>query len=435
MRVLEEDAPPVEEEAETTAAEWHAYSMPLDVRSGDGREFLSDGLNILPLPLPMQLMTEESEYGHVGSEIAGSILTAEVVDVGGTKMIYTTGTYARTSEGELTEEGKEAFDLVNSQTLRWVSSDNAAIEWEEFFELDGERVEFDDLDDDDFLNVKVVTVFTKFNFMGHTVLAFPAYPQAVIAPIDKELDVVTQEALAAAAELGAVVACGYEGDPPASAFDDPKLSQLTPLTITDDGRVYGHIAGWNIAHIGYPGERVLAPHSKSHYAYFRTGVVRTSEGTEIPVGQLTVGAGHAESHLDHRAAASHYDNTAAAYADVSCGEDDHGIWVAGVVRPEATPQQIRQARAAPPSGDWRPIGGSRELVAALHVNVPGFPTPRIGMAASANGEPEFRSLVAAGVVTRHKSTRDLRKQLTNIETALAPFISERAREIAQRFKK
>jgi hypothetical protein len=87
------------------------------------------------------------------------------------------------------------------------------------------------------------------------------------------------------------------------------------------------------------------------------------------------------------AAASHYDHTGTVAADVRAGEDEHGIWVAGALRPTLTDEQIRTFRAAPLSGDWRRIGGRLELVAALAVNTPGFPVPRT----------RARVLVASGV--------------------------------------
>jgi len=92
-----------------------------------------------------------------------------------------------------------------------------------------------------------------------------------------------------------------------------------------------------------------------------------------------------------REAVKHYDDTASALVDVVAGEDQFGIWVAGALRPEATPQQVRALRASAPSGDWRPIGNRLELVAVCAVNVPGFPTVRSMVAGG-----QITALVAAG---------------------------------------
>lgn len=191
-----------------------------------------------------------------------------------------------------------------------------------------------------------------------------------------------------------VAAAPSPGAPPASWFDDPQLDGPTPLTIDDDGRIYGHIATWGTCHTGFPGQCVTPPHSATGYAAFRTGEVVTREGTRIATGRLTAGTGHANKNLRAGPAAAHYDDTGFAYGDVAAGEDAWGIWAAGAVRPTATPEQVQVARAAPPSGDWRRIGTSMELVAALHVNSPGFPIARSRTAA---GVPQ--TLIAAGVVT------------------------------------
>jgi hypothetical protein len=180
--------------------------------------------------------------------------------------------------------------------------------------------------------------------------------------------------------------------PPTAWFADPKLSRPTGLTIDEDGRVFGHIAAWDTEHLGSEGTE--APRSSSGYRYFRTGAVLTANGEQVPVGRLTVGTGHASMDAGVTAAAEHYDNTGSAVADVSVGEDAHGIWCAGVIRPGATPEQVHALRASPLSGDWRSIDGQLELVGALAVNVPGFPVPRLVADA---GVP--RALVAAGAVT------------------------------------
>jgi len=179
-------------------------------------------------------------------------------------------------------------------------------------------------------------------------------------------------------------------------FDNPNLTEPTPVTITDDGRIFGHVAAWGVCHIGIKGTCVTAPPSQSNYAYFRTGAVHTDEG-DIAVGHVTLGAGHAGPRLSAAATAAHYDNTATVAADVVAGEDAHGIWISGRVRDHLSDEDRHALAAAPLSGDWREVAGGLEMVAALCVNVPGFVVPRTQLAASGG---EQISLVAAGIVDR-----------------------------------
>ena len=176
-------------------------------------------------------------------------------------------------------------------------------------------------------------------------------------------------------------------------FTDPGLEGPTPLTITDDGRVFGHLATWGTCHLGFGNACVTAPHSATGYAYFLTGAVRTEAGS-VPVGQITMDTGHAPTSLRMRPALSHYDNTGTVVADVACGEDEHGIWLAGRMRPGADADALL---AAAISGDWREVGAGRdpELIAALAVNSPGFPVPRVGF-----NDGVQVSLVAAGALQR-----------------------------------
>lgn len=195
-------------------------------------------------------------------------------------------------------------------------------------------------------------------------------------------------------EPGALVAAAR----PAEWFKNPGLTGPTPLTVEDDGHVYGHVATWDVCHIADPegkGKCTLAPRSLTDYAYFKTGLVRTDEG-DVPVGHITMGTGHAGLRMNHVRAAAHYDNTGAVIADITVGEDEFGIWFSGALRPNVTDEEIDVLRAAALSGDWRGIRGNRELVAALAVNVPGFPIPRTALAASAD-QGDY-ALVAAGVL-------------------------------------
>jgi hypothetical protein len=201
--------------------------------------------------------------------------------------------------------------------------------------------------------------------------------------------------------------------PPRDWFRYPTLTAPTPITVSDDGRVFGHIASWDVNHIGLPGQ-TRPPRSRSNYQYFRTGVLRTDDG-DIPVGQLTLAGGHASMSASAADAIKHYDDTASAIADVTAGEDQFGIWVSGALRPEATPEQIRALRASAPSGDWRPVNGRLELVAICQVNVPGFPVARAMVAGG-----QVMALVAAGsrpiAELRNAATSHLEARLAQLES-------------------
>ena len=190
--------------------------------------------------------------------------------------------------------------------------------------------------------------------------------------------------------VAALIASAVPVKPPAQWFEDPHLTEPTPLQITEDGRVFGHIASWEVSHIGMPFS-TKPPRSASGYRYFTTGNLETSEGHFVNVGQMTLAGGHAALDASAAEATRHYDDTASAYADVAAGEDRFGIWVAGSLRPHVTAEQVRVARASAPSGDWRPINGRLELVAVCQVNVPGFPVVRARVASGS-----MLALVAAG---------------------------------------
>lgn len=179
-------------------------------------------------------------------------------------------------------------------------------------------------------------------------------------------------------------------------FDDPRFSVPTGITVTDEGRVYGHAAQWGECHVGFQNECITLPREDAH-PYFMTGEVVCADGSRVAVGQITVGTGHAP--LSYRAshAAEHYDNTGSAVADVAVGNDRFGVWVAGAVRPAIAASRVHELRASGRlSGDWRRIGGQLRLVGLLAVNVPGFPiTPPRARVAS--GSP--LALVAAGITT------------------------------------
>lgn len=185
--------------------------------------------------------------------------------------------------------------------------------------------------------------------------------------------------------------------PPKAWFADPKLQGPTALTITKEGRIYGHLATWGSCHLSHMASgRCVTPYaSASGYAWFHTGAIETAEGDILAIGRITLGTGHAVDGLSPMDTLAHYDNTGTAVADVRMYEDSHGIAYAGALRPGLTPLKLRQLRASPLSADWRRVGANMELVAALAVNVPGYGIPRTRMHADTLG---LTSLVAAGIL-------------------------------------
>jgi putative actinophage protein; putative signal peptide len=383
--------------------------------TGDGRLIEDGALRWDGLPIPLRVAFKDVG-GHDGAEVCGRIETVERREGGD---IYATGTFDLGSA-----VGAEAFRQVSEQMSNGVSIDTDDVTFRIMAKADMPEADIADSgnapDDepDPEGRVKVaamsssdeLTVIESARLRAATLVAVPAFATARVyaagkAPAKPSEDVEPEEAVEASAEPASqsrdsLTAAAIPTAPPEAWFKDPALTGPTALVVEDDGRVYGHIAAWGTCHIGQIGKCVEPPTSPSNYAYFRTGALRTAEGTSVAVGHLTMGTGHAGPRDSANAAAEHYDNTGTVFADVAAGEDAYGIWVAGSLRPGITAEQVRVARSAPISGDWRTIRGSLELVGALAVNVPGFPVPRPqGLLASG----EVKSLQASGVVAHDDS--------------------------------
>ena len=402
--------------------------IPEGIESGDGRQFEPESIEIRELPLPLMWQIKTSD-GHAGSVVVGRIDSMERIEggIGNATGCFDTGAY-----------GQEAERMVREGFLRGVSADMDKFEAEEVTneaETDEDRkVESGKLN------------ITKARVMGVTIVPKPAFQECKILIVDEEDNNQVQEETVIPdgvymedldpVEAAALVACGFVAGaipvvPPKSWFENPGLSKAIPLTVTDEGRVYGHIAAWHVDHIGMAfGTR--PPRSKSKYAYFHTGVIRADDGTDVPVGQLTLAGGHASLEASAVEAARHYDDTASAIADVHAGEDAYGIWVAGSLRPGASPEQIRALRASAPSGDWRPIKGGLELVAVCQVNVPGFPIARARVASG-----QVMALVAAGANTlarmKNDPVNELAARVEKLEQLEKQELSTKIAELSSRF--
>lgn len=362
--------------------------IPEGVESGDGRIFEKGAITMRELPLPLMWQIKTAS-GHSGSVVVGRIDKMERTEngIGNAYGVFDIG-----------EFGQEAERMVRNGFLRGVSADM------DKFEAQESEEKSDDEAGDSGKIKKDKIVINNARIMGVTIVPKPAFQECSISVLDDTEDISQEEnvitdgiyvdevdpADAKAVIASAMIAGAIPTEPPAEWFENPKLDKPTPLTINDHGHVFGHIASWDVNHIGMVAG-TKPPRSRSNYGYFHTGVCRTDAGTDIPVGQLTLAGGHASITADAAEAVKHYDDTASAIADVHAGEDSYGIWVAGALRPGTTPEQIRALRASAPSGDWRPINGRLELVAVCQVNVPGFPIARAMVAGG-----QVTALVAAG---------------------------------------
>lgn len=210
--------------------------------------------------------------------------------------------------------------------------------------------------------------------------------------------------LIAAVTAAAGVMTGY--DP--ALFENPNLDRITPITVTDDGRVFGHIATHDTCHVGMPGVCTTAPVDNDGYNMFHR---YQPDGVPVPVGRITTGGGqfgctcrqcggrnddHACLKLSFGGAIAHYDRLATV-AWVRAGEDTrlNAVWVSGVANPAASVEALAALSRRKVSGDWRPTGGRTELVEVLALarEEPGFPLPRFRVAAG-----QVAALTAAGVV-------------------------------------
>lgn len=340
------------------------------IATSDKRLLVKGQVGFRAFPMPWMLQTVTA-WGHQGAVIAGRIDDAKEKSNGD---VWAVGVF------DSSVNGKEAERLAKNKMLRGVSVDIGAADIEfEITEVDEDGWPIDWLDN--FFNIEI---------MGATQTPFPAFGAAAIKVTGDATGDSEKDGVAAAATPESSLAAAGVLTPPVSWFSDPQLKAPTPLTITDEGQIFGHIASWNSCHIGYSNSCVAPPKSLATYDYFATGAVKCDTGCDIRTGTLTIGTGHADIKSDARRAASHYDNTGSAFADVTIGEDEHGIWVAGGVRPGTTEETIYEARASSPSGDWRRLGGNLELVAVLMVNVPGFPVAR-----TASGAQEVLLAAAA----------------------------------------
>jgi hypothetical protein len=343
-------------------------------------------------------LDETGPGGHEGARVAGRI---DNIWRDGNE-IWAEGVF------NSDEFGSHIAELVSNQSLRGNSIDMAPLAYE-YRDENGNVLEGDAIMEALFSDQPLVFVVLEGVILASTICPTPAIGDATVMLASGSLRMSwfqdqDYDGTDFALQLTASAAGMAPLHPPAAWFENPNLSGPTPLTVADDGKVFGHAALWNSCHISEPsgpGVCVPPPRSGLSYECFHHGALTTQEGHDVAVGQITMSTFHAGSDLGWRAAREHYELSGAAVADVRAGEDRHGIWVSGALRPDLPAAKVREMKAGSISGDWRQvIGKGLEFIGALIVNIGGFPIPRPSahIVASALGEEEILSLVAAGIV-------------------------------------
>ena len=430
-----------------------AFTIPVGIiegqPTGDGREIAPEALTWRTPPLPLMLLRTGTHDPNGMDMNDPSVLAGRIDSLGrepgeGDTMLITAQGFCLP-----TEDGMYLAELVEAMGRLGISADVA---------VESTDMQVGELDEHGF-PMDISETLTEGVIVGFTACPFPAFEGAYMVLGDglekpeakaieqgseemagpvaaKPPDAVTaggqlvhlmsyEECEACAQDIEVIVASGAGPvRPPKAWFSDPGFTEgdgrlveifdkrgrralggkfACPITVTADGQVYGHIAPWDVCHTGKPGRCIVAPRSATGGAYFMRGQhLITAEGEKVRVGSITADAGHANLQFSAAVSMSHYDDVATQVADVAYGEDEFGPWVAGAVRPGATEEQIRMLTASSPSGDWREIGGQLELVAALCVPMPGFPTAVVPEAMIAHGQIETLTAAGQGVMNALK---------------------------------
>lgn len=388
------------EEQATAPAESGAIWEGLLAKEGEptsDRRYLMPGeISHRDLPLSLMVMTVTDE-GHKGAQLGGKITEIwreERED--GVVEIWGRGPF------DSNEFGQEAARLVAEEFLTGVSIDLAVSEVltldpETFEPIDQESLGLEELLAADFLTG------VKGSIMGATLVPFAAFEDTRVTVVTASAGRVIEGTFVDFGQsegFQALLAAAGPVKPPRQWFEDPMLTELTPLTITKEGRVYGHLADWDGCHTGFQGVCIPPIRSYTNYAYFNVGEIETITGDLYPCGKLMFcmdGNGHASTDESWgvEEVQRYYDDATKVGAFVRAGADRFGTYLVGALRPGLNDIEVQHLRTHPPSGDWRPVkNGPSELVAAFSVPIPGFPISR-GRALVASAGGDITAIISA----------------------------------------
>lgn len=386
------------------------------------------------LPAPFFAMGEIVGPGHDGQVLVGridSIARIAVEDFDdedfdlsrvpeGSQIIFATGVILNNATTA------HFLTLMHDRALRGVSIDMVAAEFKIAHADSLEPVEDEfALTMEDIMSGDYVIAVQHAEIGGATAAPMQGIGTATIALVAAAVDQWTIQS-----SFGVFEACPLDALTAAAplarrreAYFRPEPDHPCPLTVTEDGEVYGHLFVKGSCHVGFQHECLMPQPSPTDYAHFNLAPVPTLEGEDVLTGPLTMDTDHAvvAPGVTAEQVWRHYSDTGCAVADVRVTNGRFGGWVSGGMRavPDAV---VRTLKAAKMSGDWRKKDGRLDLIGILMVNVPGFevPQPQVAMVASAAGL-ETEALVAAGIYTTEDEIADLAAELMDDECAPCEF--------------
>lgn len=396
---------------------WQATLCVEDQLTEDGRLMAPDSITWRALPLSLGLMLETPHSDDYDAPACGRI--DQIWRAG--NLIQASGVFSDDADDpEIRANGAQAAEAVRDRLVRGISVDLLILNDEILFVPDetDDQIETEESLEESVLSIdgaetveiiaepsgRYVYVVTEGVIGSACIVPVPAIAQA-------QIEVITASYSARYGKIqivtplfaDALVASVAPLKPPAAWFDTPEPDEPTPITITDDGQIYGHAALWSSCHEGFRGRCVPPPKSKTGYSHFHVGAIKTDDGTVVPIGKITLKAPHADISVNAAAARQHYDNTASVGAFVRAQDGKLGIWLSGCVRSDASEELVRDLLANPVSGDWR--GG--EMVAVHAVPDPGFPVLRASAFDDEGVEMESALIMQTGVVREPEPEEEL----------------------------
>lgn len=416
----------VEVEEEVRGPRWHGILALEGKPTSDKRMLIPGEIEYRDLPRALQVQLKTAPQ-HEGSPTAGRIEEVEHIPIAdfseelkerfrlsdelpeSTVVIWATGTF---DTSEYADEAQRMISNGAGISIDLTRERAALYDPETMEEVDEKGLELEDL----LFGNYIQGIGGKI--AAATIVTVEAIEEASIQVIEDHVLVASAWGLALDRPLTLVASAGPLR-PPREWFQDPNFKELTPWTITKEGRVFGHLADHDGCHIGFQGVCVPPFGSPSNYGVFNATCgagIETAEGEVVPCGKYMFsrsGAGHAptDTSMSHQEVQRWYDDATKVGAYIRAGRDRFGTWVAGALRSDLTELEIQHIRTHPPSGDWRPVKGQGDLVAAFGVPIGGFPIVRRALVASADGEITAIITAPLQITDEDRARSRIRKRL------------------------